>query len=275
VQEKLNIDSMTNPILMKIGGSLLTDKTKVATPKMKNIKRIAKELHQARHKNGVKIVIGHGGGSFPHVVAKKYKTHEGIKNKNSCRGIALVQDAASRLNRIFVTELINVGECAVSIRASSCSIAKNGELQEWFIKPIQIMLKYNMLPVTYGDVVFDTKKGCTIISTEKIIRQLPKAIRPKRILIVGEVDGVYTGDPFKDKNIELIPVITPKNFRKIKKYLKGSRGADVTGGMLHKVQEMLTLAKKGFQIEIINGEKPGYLRRALAGEKGLGTIIKK
>jgi isopentenyl phosphate kinase len=37
---------------------------------------------------------------------------------------------------------------------------------------------------------------------------------------------------------------------------------------------MLELAKLGIESEIINGEKEGYLKRALLGERGLGTVIR-
>jgi isopentenyl phosphate kinase len=57
--------------------------------------------------------------------------------------------------------------------------------------------------------------------------------------------------------------------------LKGSFGIDVTGGMTHKVKMMLELAKLGIESEIINAKEPDLLKRALLGEKGLGTIIKK
>jgi isopentenyl phosphate kinase len=91
--------------------------------------------------------------------------------------------------------------------------------------------------------------------------------------MVGKVDGVMTADPSKDKNARLIPEITIKNYAKIKSSLTSSDGVDVTGGMLSKVESMLELAKKGIESEIINGDKPGNLLRALKGEKRIGTVI--
>jgi isopentenyl phosphate kinase len=56
--------------------------------------------------------------------------------------------------------------------------------------------------------------------------------------------------------------------------LKGS-GIDVTGGMVLKVKKLLQIAKLGVESEIINAAKPDVLKRALLGEEGLGTIIRR
>ena len=48
---------MVNTLLVKIGGSLLTDKTKINTPNMGTIKRIAKEVHQARQKKKMMALV--------------------------------------------------------------------------------------------------------------------------------------------------------------------------------------------------------------------------
>ncbi|MDI6806302.1 MAG: isopentenyl phosphate kinase [Candidatus Aenigmarchaeota archaeon] len=268
-------------ILLKLGGSVVTDKSKPFTEDIKIIRRLAREIHAARKEKNFRLVVGHGGGSYPHVPAKKYKTNEGVVNKKSCEGIAKVQDAASTLNRIIVRELIAAGECAVSIHLSSSCVTENGEIKYMFLKPIKKLLDLNMIPVPYGDVCLDSEKGCSILSTEKILSYLAKKLptmekkyKVSRILICTKVPGVFTGDPIKNPNAKHIPLVTPKNLKEIINYVKGSAGIDVTGGMLHKVEMLLELAKKEIESEIINATKPGILKRALLGERGLGTIIR-
>lgn len=265
---------MENLILVKLGGSLITDKTKPFTTKLDVIRRLAKEIHEAREEGKLKLIIGHGGGSFPHKPAKDYRINEGIINKESYKGISLVQNAASRLNRIIVNSLIEAGENAVSVQPSAALITENGRIKEWYLEPIKEMLKDNLLPVPYGDVALDIKKGCCIISTEEILNYLATKLNSKRIILAGIVDGVFTADPQKNPDAELIREINSKNYEDVKKYLGGSAGIDVTGGMLHRVERMFELTKIGIEAEIINGLKEGFLKRALLGEKGLGTIIK-
>jgi isopentenyl phosphate kinase len=265
---------MEDLILVKLGGSLITDKTKPFTPRLDVIKRLAREIHEARKEKEIKLIIGHGGGSFPHKPAKDYRTNEGIINKESYRGISLVQDAASKLNRIIVNSLIETGENAISVQPSATLITEDGRIKEWYLEPIKEMLRHNLLPVPYGDVALDIKKGCSIISTEEVLNYLARHIGYKRIILAGIVDGVFTADPQKNPDAKLILEINSKNYNEIKKYLGGSAGIDVTGGMLHRVERIFELTKFGVEAEIINGEKEGYLKRALLGEKGLGTTIK-
>jgi isopentenyl phosphate kinase len=268
-------------ILMKLGGSVITEKDQPFTERMDVIKRISREIHEARQEKNLKLIVGHGGGSYPHVPASQFQTHKGIINEESYRGIVEVQDAAAKLNRIIVKQLLDEGENAVSIQLSACCIAENDRIKEMYLKPVQKFLEFNVIPVPHGDVALDLKKGCTILSTEEVLNFLAKNKKKffpqnklNRIIVCGRVDGVFTGDPTNPES-QLVPTITPKNVEKIRDYLAESSGIDVTGGMVHKVNRMLELSSKGIQTEIINALKPGYVKRALLGEKNLGTVIKK
>jgi isopentenyl phosphate kinase len=273
---------MNELILVKLGGSVITDKNKPFTEDIKTIKRLAKEIHEARQEKKFKLIVGHGGGSYPHTAATEFRTNEGVIDNRSYEGIAKVQDAASRLNRIIVRELMDVGENAMSIQLSSCSICENGNIKEMFLEPIKKLLDYDMVPVPYGDVGLDSKKGCCIISTERIfdyvarnLTKIDKKYKISRIILCARVQGVFSDNPDINSYAELIKEITPKNMKEVESSLKGSYGIDVTGGMLHKVKMMLELAKLGIESEIIDARGSDLLKRALIGEKGLGTIIKK
>ena len=77
-----------------------------------------------------------------------------------------------------------------------------------------------------------------------------------------------------DSNKNLIPTITLKNIKVVKKFLNGARGYDVTGGMMHKVVECLKLKKQGIKSLIINGTaEKDLLTNALLGNKVVGTMI--
>lgn len=260
-------------IIMKLGGSLITDKSRPFTARHDTIRRLAAEIREARAEKGMDIIIGHGGGSFPHTAAAEYQTHKGIVNERSGRGVAMVQDAASRLNRIMVSALIEAGIDAISMQPSASCITENGKIAEWPLNAMKMALEMGLVPVAYGDAALDRKNGCAIVSTEKLINHMADAFKPEKIIIAGEVDGVFTADPFKDPSARLIPLITQANFPEIRQCLGGSRGTDVTGGMLNKVEELMELARRGYSSEIVNATKPGLLKRALLGEN-VGTVIR-
>jgi len=256
---------MKNLIFVKLGGSLITDKSRPYTARYDVIKRLCSEIHEAKKQKRFSILVGHGGGSFPHVSAKKYETHKGVISEKSWEGFAKVQDDASRLNRIVVSSLIGAGENAISIQPSASCIARNDRITEWYTKTIEVALYRGLIPVPYGDACLDEAKGCCIISTEEILRFLAKKLKPQKIVMAGKTDGVL------DSEGNVIKEITRKNFGEIKKSLLSSDGfADVTGGMVQKVEKAMEM---GVDVEIINGLKPGILKRSLLGEKGLGTVI--
>jgi len=255
---------MKNLIFIKLGGSLITTK-RPYTANLNKIREIIKEIIRLRKKFGFKLLIGTGQGSFAHLSAKKYQTAQGIINRNSIRGISVVSDDASKINKIVVRELIRAGENAVSIQPSAIFLAKDGKMKSLYTEPIKMYFKCDMVPVVYGDVIMDEKKGCTIFSTEKIFTQLAKKLKPEKIIMMSKVEGVY------DQNKKIIPKINKRNFGKIKKSLKGAEKIDVTGGMLHKVKEAMEMAKDGAKVNIIGGIN-GNLEKCLGGEK-IGTKI--
>ncbi|MCX8205523.1 MAG: uridylate kinase, partial [Candidatus Nezhaarchaeota archaeon] len=59
----------------------------------------------------------------------------------------------------------------------------------------------------------------------------------------------------------------------VRRSLGGAKGADVTGGMLHKVEVLYRLARRGYPSIIVNGLKPRLLLKAILGEPCEGTVI--
>lgn len=266
-------DLMKDLVLLKLGGSLITDKSNPFTARDETIHRLSWEIKEAL-KKPFPLVIGHGGGSFPHRSAAKYQTQKGDKGSKSWEGFCMVQNDASKLNRIIVDGLLEADVRAVSVQPSAMIMADGGRIKDYLTKPIEIMLQKGLVPVPYGDVALDIKQGMSIISTEEILFSLAQRLGAKRVIFCGKTDGVFTADPGKDEKAELIKEITRKNFSKVRGYLAGSDATDVTGGMLHKVERALEMADSGVVVEIINGDEPGLLKRALQGETGLGTVIK-
>jgi len=263
-------------ILVKLGGSLITDKTKPYTANFRIINRLTREIKEAREKANLNLILGHGGGSFPHTSAKKYKTTEGILNDQSLYGICVVQNDAAKLNRYIVEALLKVSEKAISIQPSACFLAKNSKIIEGYLKTILEILKKGIIPVPYGDVALDLKKGCCILSTEEILSFLTRNLsgfNSKKLIMAGVTKGVFNTDPFKNPQASFIPIIDKENWKKVKHNLTGSAGIDVTGGMALKVGKAIELAKLGFETEIISGLEKGNLKRCLLGER-VGTLIK-
>ncbi|MEK7111523.1 MAG: isopentenyl phosphate kinase [Patescibacteria group bacterium] len=260
-------------LLIKLGGSLITDKSRPLTPRPEVIHRLGLEIKSALlKKKKIKIILSHGSGSFGHIPAKKYGTADGFQNRRGRFGACITSDIAAKLNRIVIQELISAGLPVTFIPPSSIFIAKNGKPLKTFIEPILILLEKGIIPVLYGDVIWDTKKGSSIFSGEtclKIVAQelMKRHWRIARDIQLGNEKGVL------DKKGKIIPHITPVKFAKLHRIIGGSANQDVTGGMWHKVQESLEMTKSGIETLIASGEEKKLTYKAIIGKKVIGTII--
>ncbi len=261
-----------NLVFLKLGGSLITDKYQPLTPQIETISRAAAEIAEAlKEYPDLKILLGHGSGSFGHAVASKHHTQDGGHTPDFWQGFAEVWKAARDLNQILIQYLVDAGLPVIAFPPSAGVIAKEAKLLRWDIQPIRHALSHNLIPVVQGDVIFDEDLGGTIFSTEQIFSHLTKTLQPKRILLAGQDPGVYRSPEQRD---EIIPKITPENFKKILPSLSGAEAADVTGGMSGKIQWMLSLVKSqsNLQVQVFSGAVPGQITEALLGGN-FGTQI--
>lgn len=262
---------MSDLLMLKLGGSLLTDKAGVEALRPAVLERLAQEIHAARRENpDLRLVVGHGSGSFGHVAAAKHGTARGVHTAHEWRGFADVSAAAARLNRLVTEALLAADVPALSLQPSASALCDGGALVRLGVEPVKLALQANLVPVVYGDVAFDRQSGGTIISTEKILSFLVAHLQPSWLLLAGETDGVY------DAEGQIAPSITPETFPALEGALGGSRGTDVTGGMGSKVRGMLDLVQRypALRVSIFSGLEAGRLQQALLqpGE-GTGTII--
>lgn len=266
---------MKKLILIKLGGSVITDKQKPFTARPHVIKRLAGEIKKAKKVLGdnTLFIIGHGGGSFPHVPASKYQTQKGLINKNSLKGLTLTADAAIDINRIVIKEMIKIGLTVISFAPLSFFVVGKNKKYKDMLNHILISLKIGIIPVVYGDVIIDETQGFCIFSAEKTLsilaRRLKKTYKIEKVIECGDTNGVYNSEG------KTIPEITLNNFPKVKSAITGSDKTDVTGGMIHKVEESLFLVKEtGIPTVLVNGNAKNNLRKVILGKKVQATTIK-
>ena len=107
---------MRAPVYLKLGGSLITDKTRPETSRHDVIARLADEVRQALDtRPDLSLVLGHGSGSFGHWVGSQYGTRDGVSGRDAWIGYARVAASAARLNRIVTDKLLAAGVPVVGI----------------------------------------------------------------------------------------------------------------------------------------------------------------
>lgn len=265
-------------VYLKLGGSLITDKRAEESVRTEVLQRIAREIAAARTDHpALSLVLGHGSGSFGHVSARRYGTRSGVADAQGWYGFGVTGDAAARLNRAVVAALLVEGVPVWSIQPGAILHCRDGAIADGSQVVVQQALDRGLVPVLYGDVVLDAVRGGTIASTEEIFTWLAQTLSPRRMVLAGEVDGVYTADPLRFAQAEHLRTITPADMRSIEAGITGSHGVDVTGGMLAKVRQCLELVQTHNRLEIVicSGLEAGSIYRALVDDAMLpGTVVR-
>ncbi len=290
-----------NLVVIKLGGSIITDKKMVGVIRKATIQRLVTEIVSACKEQDFLPLIIHGAGSVAHPIAAKYNIKNGVYTNTEItieRKFSLIKThlAMQKLNEIVVAAFEQLHFPVFSFHPSSMGITTDGRLISneiennditFNLAPIQIALNLHIAPILFGDVIFDKKRGFTIISGDQIFAHLVRQFSShiKYAIYVTNVDGIFTANPTLHPDAKLIPELKVKasaSFDEIKERLKNyinfeqskqdAQTIDVTNGIIGKIQESLAIAKY-CPVNIINGEIPNRIYNFLKGKKIVKTTI--
>ena len=250
-------------IIIKTGGSAITDKTSPFTPRHHVIKEVAEQVSRFSGE----IIMVHGGGSYGHPLAKEYHLQLGFSTPSQVIGVSRTRLSMTDLNTLVVSALIESGIPAVSIQPSACFTCRETRISVSFLDPVRNLLNLPAVPVLYGDVVTDETMGFCILSGDQIVSYLASAFHPEKVIFGLNTDGLYTKDPVHE-DAHLLKRISFSDLATI----SGGETGDVTRGMKGKLAEISRLGGKGIEVNLINLTKKGRLLGALQGRVE-GTTI--
>ena len=244
-------------ILIKLGGSIITNKEKPLSPRRKTIDSIMKQIKKIKEP---KIIV-HGGGSYGHYWSVKYDMHT-KPAKNDMRGVAIVKNSMVELNKIIL-------DIAVKNRINAYCLPPtdfmNGnKLIKNKILTMDDISKSGLTPITFGDALWFGQKKSYILSGDVIMTTIAKVLKPRLSIFVLNVDGVYSD--LKTKKLIY-------DFKKEKPTISISK-MDVTGGMTRKITEAVKISKSGLNVFFTNGNKPQRITDAVSGKKFEGTLFR-
>jgi isopentenyl phosphate kinase len=257
---------MQAPVVVKLGGSAITDKSRTSTPRLEVIHNAIEEI--ASYSGPLMLL--HGGGSFAHPFVSTAALNNGFRQKSQLISVSEIELNLDQLTRIIGVGLLLRHRPFVPLAPMSFMTLRRGRVSRSFLDPITAALRLGLIPLIHGDVAFDEIRGCGIVSADRIASLLGQKIRASRVLFGCDVDGLYDGNPKTSSKAKLFVEVNRSNYTRVLKGLKPSEG-DVTGGMRGKALEALWLAKHGRESYVFNLTKPGNLRSLLGGSSSVGT----
>ena len=262
----------TKPTILKIGGSVITDKNGELAAKTEPINRLAEEIKRADMDN---LVIVHGGGSFGHPTAQKYGLQNGFKEDSQKLGFSETHHVMTVLNGLLMDALVWHNIPSLSIPPSSIVVTDNGRIKHFQDEIFHKCMDMDFTPVLHGDVVFDEKMGFTVLSGDQLVAYLAMKLDARKIVIGVDTDGIYDADPKTNPDANRYKNLNLEGLKKIQSQLGKSQGTDVTGGMASKIAELIPAVEKGIPVKIVNASRGSRVYRALTDQNIEGTLIEK
>ena len=244
-------------LLIKLGGSIITNKEKALSPRRKTIDNVIRSLKKINEP----MVVVHGGGSFGHYWSVKFDMHT-KPAKYDLRGISTVKNSMVELNKIILQSFLNNKLNPYSLPPTDFVSGNKPILKK--IKEIKKIAQSNLIPITYGDALWYGNKKSYILSGDVIMTMIAKVLRPRLSVFVLNVDGLYSDIKMKKLIYEI----------KDEQPSFSNPTTDVTGGMKRKVQEASKISKNGLKVFFVNGNKPERIINAVKRNKFEGTLFR-
>ncbi len=216
--------------VLKIGGSLLKE--------FRCLRELMKSL--AGEAEREKITVVPGGGPFADLVRELYREH-GLSEETSHKMAVLSMDIYGLL---------------------LADLSRNTKVVET-IKGVKKAVEDKTLPVLLpSKLVFalDPFQPSWSVTSDSLAAYICWLIGCKRLILVKDIDGVYTSNPKKNKDAMLIPRINLETLRKLKEKC---------------VDDFLAifLMRSKIKCYVVNGFFPSRVKNILKGKEDVYTEI--
>jgi len=211
----------TVDVIVKLGGAAITVKDgDPDTPDLDALITCCGTIADAVNTHGwsdtrqfLKVIVVHGAGSFGHPQAKEYGVANGGDVDGNARlkeGIEKTKTSVRKLCKLVCDELSkengyhpSTGSIApdrvapISPYGKFFTVGKklNRNLSRGGFDEVRAAVMAGKVPVLHGDVVCDSEQGCAILSGDTLVECLTEEFKPKRVVFISDVEGIFTSKP--------------------------------------------------------------------------------
>ncbi len=253
-------------IVVKVGTSTLTYNTGCLN--IRRTEELCKVLSDLKNKGHEIILVSSGAiGMGVGKLSLKERPHD-IPTKQAAAAVGQCE-----LMYIYDTLFENYHHTVAQILLTGDDFHHQDRYTN-FTNTINRLLELGALPVINENDTVATEEIC-VGDNDTLSALVAKSVKADLLILLSDIDGLYTCDPKKDENAKLISVvdeITPEI-----KALGGDAGSSLgTGGMKTKLTAAEICVSSGCDMIILNGAKPELMYSATDGEKvGTKFVAKK
>jgi isopentenyl phosphate kinase len=265
---------MGRTLVLKLGGSLLTDKAQPYSLRKDVLGQAAAEVRSCLDQGLVsRLVVVHGVGSYGHPPVIQHKLYKGFIDPGQLLPLSRTQSKVNELRAEVTSSLQDQGIAVNLFHTSSIASARKGRITSLDLAAVKGFLDIGMVPVLGGDMVFDSDMGFSVGSGDQVAAILARELEATDLVFATDVAGVFDADPKLRADAKLLRRVSLGALNDIP---SGGEARDASGAMRGKLLALQILAPElrlGMRMAIISMMKAGNLAKLLRGEPVDSTAI--
>ncbi|KXH72300.1 MAG: hypothetical protein AM326_03685 [Candidatus Thorarchaeota archaeon SMTZ-45] len=256
--------------VIKLGGSLLTDKSKPYEARSSVMKSTAREIKSCMDEGLIEsLVIVHGVGSFGHPPVLEHKLHKGYTGPEQFIPLSKTQRVVNEFRHMITKEFQEAGLPVNLLHPSSMIVAEKMRIVKTFFEPLEGWINLGMIPLLGGDLLYDATMGFSVGSGDLMAIELARKLGAKRLIYAMDVAGYYDDNPQTNSDAKLMDRITLSELNNILRAMEQKGAADASGAMKGKLYSISTasdLIAGGLDVALVSMMNEGNLTALLRGQ---------
>ncbi len=263
--------------VLKLGGSLITDKSKPYTVRDKILESVSREIKECMDEGLIKsLVLVQGVGSYGHPPVLEHKIHKGYLGPQQLLPLSKTQAKVAELRTIVVKNLQNAGIPVCLMYPSSMITSDKMKMTRYFFEPLKGFLSVGMVPLLGGDVLIDSVMGWSVGSGDSLTVLISGELGAKKLIFASDVAGIFDGDPKLNPSATQFDEINLNEIEQVMEQMGASGVVDASGAMKGKIASIepaKDLIEAGLEVSLISMMEQGALKALLGGNKSKSTQV--
>jgi isopentenyl phosphate kinase len=249
--------------VLKIGGSLLTDRRRYQRPRLRAIHRFAAAVAKWLTPRRRDVVIVLGGGSFGHNVVHKHELDPGGAHRTPAETFELTA-ALYQLKLLFARAMKRWSVPCMPLQETALFVDRGGMPTLSSACPLEVCFATGYVPLLTGGLIAGEQDSCLrIASSDRIPLSLCSAFDVRRVAMLTDQPGVLLDG-------RVVPRISQEMFESTMALVPAATKLDFTGGMRGKIAAAFELAHMGVETVIAGGSAS---LESLFSRRPPGTLI--
>lgn len=249
-------------IVVKIGSSLVANRQSGLRPD--RIERLAEDLSAIKGE-GRQVLLVSSGAIVSGTQKLGFKTHpQSLPAKQAAAAVG-----QSRLMWAYEKAFERLGQQVAQVLLTHQDLADRRRFLN-ARHTLTTLIEFGVVPIINENDTVSVEEIC-FGDNDSLAGSVAHLVDADLLIILSDVDGLFTEDPRRNPHATLIPMVTEIN-GDIQRRAGLSSSFEGTGGMATKIQAAKKVAEYGVATLILNGETAGLLPSVFKGASA-GTFI--